>query len=595
MRLRAWLRPVALLGATALGIFFYHSGPGQACGPDLDTGDCLAKPEEILGERLRFDFLDGIKDLIASLKEKGVKLRSDRSRLEDYLRMGVLGRNHAPMSCCYAARDLLKNPDERKLQEVMEQPGPRAALILYAVCNSFEREEDLLRFVDKFDKIVLAPDDFIGADLLALACYRFARYERCEALLARSPESPLCRWLKAKCAFRKGDLPSAEATYRELLGQDSKNFERGAWKALVCPSLPEGSSRTHVINSDPNLEYALLLLSQEKYPEALLHFLLAREGYASAYVAERVLTCDELLKFCREQGIQGQENPPEKEWTPPPTPSVDSNGFAEPFRVHERELWEGIEVAQLRRDTAAILARRLVREKRYDEALPFFPPTLQKSLHEYVDNLKLGHDTQKSATERVEALWKAALICRMEGMELMGTWLGPDGGIYDGDYAVPKLEREDTWTSGGETHHRPFVSDNEMSRVKTHEASPIFRFHYRILAADLAWEACALMPAGPELGLRLNLAGRWVDTCTGAAAADRYYKTLVKRCRNLPIGRVANQNRWFLSDEQLQNLAQLDPGDLRWKKRLIKVGILLGLLILAGILARFIWKHRINA
>jgi len=590
MALRAWLRPVALLGATALGIFFYHCCPGQASDRDHNSGDCLAKPDKILGERLRFDFLDGIKDLIASLKEKGVKLRSDRSRLEDYLRMGVLGRNHAPMSCCYAARDLLKDPDDRKLQEVMEQPGPRAALILYAVCNSFEGEEDLLRFVERFDKIILAPDDFIGADLLALACYRFARYQRCEALLARSPESPLCRWLKAKCAFRKGDLPATEAAYRELLGQDGKNFERGAWKALVCPSLPEGSSRTHVINSDPNLEYALLLLSQEKYPEALLHFILAREHYASSYVAERVMTCDELLNFCREQKILGEEKPPQAKWSAPPAPSVDSSGCAEQFRVHEREFWEGIEVARLRRDTAAILARRLVRDKRYDEAIPFFPPTLQKSLHDYVDNLKLGHDTQKSATVRAKALWKAALICRMEGMELMGTWLGPDGGMYEGSYPMPaELNRTHT------ADNLCGLGQDEKGRVvREIQKLPTPRFHYRILAADLAWEACILMPDGPELGNRLNRAGRWVFTCAGATDADRFYKALVKRCRHLPIGRVADQQRWFLSDEQLKNLAQLDPGDLRWKKRLIKVGFLLGLLLLAGILARFIWKHRIN-
>jgi hypothetical protein len=564
---------------------------GQACGPNLDTGECLSRPEEIVGSRLQFDFLDGIKDLISALKERKVALRSDRSRLEDYLRMGVLGRNHAPMSCCYAARDLLKDPDDSKLQEALDQPAPRAALILYAVCNSFEREEDLLRFVERFDRLSLSPEEFVGADLLALACYRFARYERCETLLARAAPSPLSRWLKAKCAFRKGDLDGTEAAYRELLGQDGAQFERGAWKALVCPGAAEARRRTHIINSDPNLEYALLLLSQEKYPEALKHFLLAREGYASAYVAERVLTCDELLKFCRDEALPGQEDAKEDSLSPPPEPSLDSGGCAEQFRVHESELWEGVEVAQLRRDTATILARRLVREKRYDEAMPFFPPALQQSLQNYVDHLNLGQDLHSPAPKRAEALWQAALICREQGMELMGTWLGPDGGIYEGSFEV----EPESIRLRFQQRYDLKPSENEHERAaRSVAALPATRFHYRILAAELAWEACSLMPSSHELGLRLNRAGRWIDSCGQVSYADRHYKALVKRCRHLPIGRVADKQRWFLSDAQLENLAQLDPGDLRWTGRLIKVGILLGLLLAFAIFARFIWKHRIN-
>lgn len=164
-----------------------------------------------------------------------------------------------------------------------------------------------------------------------------------------------------------------------------------------------------------------------------------------------------------------------------------------------------------------LLGRRLVRLARYDDARKPMPEALRPKLDELAAAL-VRHDP--------ESLWQAAQIVRWHGMELMGTELAPDWFIHEGSF---------DWGFDDEGKLTPPAAD----------VQPMRRFHYRYKAADLAWEAAAGMPDGSEATARvLCEAGTWLKT-RDPQAADRFYKALVNRCRNTPLGREADALRWF--------------------------------------------------
>ena len=92
---------------------------------------------------------------------------------------------------------------------------------------------------------------------------------------------------------------------------------------------------------------------------------------------------------------------------------------------------------------------------------------------------------------------------------------------------------------------KPFITRNEVNRAQNPPAKPNKRFHYRYTAADLAWEAAALMPDNTDETARfLCEAGGWLKD-RDPQAANRFYIALVKRCRNTELGRLADEKRWF--------------------------------------------------
>jgi hypothetical protein len=86
---------------------------------------------------------------------------------------------------------------------------------------------------------------------------------------------------------------------------------------------------------------------------------------------------------------------------------------------------------------------------------------------------------------------------------------------------------------------------DEIERALGHSVEPPARFHYRYLAADLAWEAAQLMPNNSDETARvLCVAGSWLKN-RDPKAADRFYKALVRRCRRTVLGKAADLKRWF--------------------------------------------------
>jgi hypothetical protein len=124
-------------------------------------------------------------------------------------------------------------------------------------------------------------------------------------------------------------------------------------------------------------------------------------------------------------------------------------------------------------------------------------------------------------------------------MELMGTELDPDWHLHGGNMTG-------SLTPEGRAVDGPMaISEEEVRRTAQSAATPGNRFHYRYVAAELAWQAAELMPNGSDETARvLCIAGSWLKL-RDPQAADRFYKALVRRCGKTPLGREADRLRWF--------------------------------------------------
>ncbi len=74
---------------------------------------------------------------------------------------------------------------------------------------------------------------------------------------------------------------------------------------------------------------------------------------------------------------------------------------------------------------------------------------------------------------------------------------------------------------------------------------PENHWHYRYLAADLAWEAALLMPDEQEETAQvLCVAGSWLKG-RDPLSADRFYQAIERRCAHTSLGREAVRRHSF--------------------------------------------------
>jgi cellulose synthase operon protein C len=310
-----------------------------------------------------------------------------------------------------------------------------------------------------------------GADRLAELAYRCGQYDLAEKMAGLVP-GPLSDWIRAKIALQKGDLSAAAAFYSSA----SKAFGTIPGDA---PIEPENAAL--MIG-----ESGVLALARGEYVAALDHLFDVGDTYWGdvAHIAERVLTVDELKAFVDRRV--------------PPVDLTKLNG------EHVEGLYGSVTdnaATRLRRLTA----RRLMREGRYEDALPYFPR--QRLVQSYdrsadkvvtsleadpaadaaVDYMKALRDAKSGWTDvsRARGLYRAAGIARQSGMEILGYEEAPDfaveDGAYDGGYGPDQL-------------NGPFITEDEKRRFGASAAKPDKRFHYRYIAADEASRAADLLP-----------------------------------------------------------------------------------------------------
>ena len=380
-----------------------------------------------------------------------------------------------------------------------------------------------------------------NADYLGWVAYGNGNYKAAERWLTLAdPNSPTALWLSAKLLRRAGKLDEATKAMtraRQAIVPIS-NYLGTNWQTDQ-----DGGDGHWSFGQSASGDLGALQLEQAQFIPALETFLKGggadlsfSDGFASgglwddaAFVAERVLSADELKSFVDRQPV------------PQATPNQDSN---DPPIVRLRYL----------------LGRRLVREDRYKEAAQYLKPPYDKVLAEYTKALEAGANEKLSKRERARSWFKAAWLARYDGMEIMGTEGAPDGFSQEGEFEIPDLAKQQlTGFYGGEsldgsdekTPKHPIVlkpSKDELQRLSKNKPSPDLRFHYRVMAGALAVRAADLLEDNSEeLADVLNTAGGWVKD-RDEKLGDRYFQILKTRAPKTMIGRLAVAKHWFVNE-----------------------------------------------
>jgi LysM repeat protein len=431
--------------------------------------------------------------------------------------------------------------------------------------------------------------DVESAAKLGLAAYQNNDMPLAWRWIKRAPGSPVGQWLQAKLLLHDGKAAQAA----ELLASVAHAFPieppstnrigGGQFKDLL--SIEASGNRPPQISADRQVlgELGVLRLARREYVQSLDALLNAGFWMDSAYIAERVLTLDELKTY-----VDGY-------WPPVPPEQV----------AEENEKYGQSEVSPvlLRTQIRYLLARRLMRSFRGDEAREYYPAEWMPQYLVLAQALRTGWDEALPADQRAKALFLAAMITRTNGMELIGTEVEPDWRVHAGDY------QEGVTVSIRATNENAralVASEDELDRARRHKADPELRWHYRAQAGVLAWEAAKLMPDNFQDATRMLLTGgRWLDSCGAEGAdtlyfqaaalaweaaklmpdnsedtarflcvagswikyrdpkkADIFYKALVRRNHKTAIGMEADRIRWFPRLDEQGNLIPRKPSHL---------------------------------
>lgn len=387
--------------------------------------------------------------------------------------------------------------------------------------NTGEPKED--RLANWFDALKNAGvKKSADADRLAWCAYAQGSYKTADQWLKLcEKDSSMSLWLRVKLMRRDGKLKQAEeimAKVPDLLAEESLRPAAGedeyAW----------GEGRS--LWSAAHGELASLYLSNSRFLDAMNAFFVGGHQQDALFIAERVLTTEELLAFASSL----KEDDP-------------------------------------RRAVKQVLGPRLVREDRYDEARKWLGEELQKDLDEYVANLKTGADEKLPKIERAKALFEAAMLLESTG-GLMNPMFQPDAPRSDS--SNPKKPKPQSlpqdraagfywltrYTNNGEKFEkRPLAlpaSDQEKKRLAASKPSPDRYNPALFVAAALAKKAATLLPDNTdELADVLNTAGNWVkgDYYGDDDEADKFFQLIERRVPKTNLGKAANKKHWFVDQK----------------------------------------------
>ena len=373
--------------------------------------------------------------------------------------------------------------------------------------------------------------DVESAEKLALAAYQSGEMVLAQRWLSRAEFTPAAQWLQAKLLLREGKVDAAGSLLAGLCRQfpiQPPTTNAPAPSSLVESLYIDEFSPTSA-GQQVRGELGAIQLARREYAEALDALMHSGYWMDAAYVAERVLTGDELKRLV------------DLHW-PERAPS-DRPGRTESDRQwRSTAFYDGPNGLCSAEQIRYLLARRLARENRRAEARAYYPEDWRPEFDRLAAAVEASANADLAQGERAKAYFEAAKITRKFGLELIGTELAPDWATHGGQY-------EEGVTAGAraglQTSNIVTATADELERAGRHAPSPDTRFHYRYTAAALAWEAAKLMPNNSDDTARaLCLGGSWIKH-RDPKAADRFYKSLVRRCRKTPIGAEADRIRWF--------------------------------------------------
>jgi len=490
---------------------------------------------QMVRDLARQRFADSTGLAVAAIgREAQVELRREQFQraLELYLEQYAAGDDSAVVSLQWAAAAALAAGGEG-LAALAAAPKSRWVITVYLICDERGR-----RYVDSGAPLAnpavawLAAmeaqnlRDVESAERLALVAYQEGEFEIAQRWVKRARSTPAAQWLQAKLFLRAGKVAAAAAllaNVADLIPEipTDENSERLPFADSL--HVGYGVSDWNPASKQVLGELGVLRLSRREFTQALDALLRAGFWQDAAYVAERVLTTDELKAYVDEAWPRIESVASELAMTMTGSKATPSDPPREGIRY--------------------LLARRLTREMRSREARDYYPAVWQPKFEELVVALDEGWNESLPAEQRAKALFASAKIARTNGMELLGTELAPDWFIHGGDFdwGLTWEQRSNAAPSG----KLNIASDAELNRATRHRADPEARFHYRYQAAFLAWEAAKLMPDNSDETARvLCTAGTWLKR-RDPDTADIFYKALVRRCRKTAIGDQADRMRWF--------------------------------------------------
>jgi hypothetical protein len=362
-----------------------------------------------------------------------------------------------------------------------------------------------------------------GADRLAWVAYRSGDFAAAEAWLGRGAgKTPAGEWIRAKLLVRAGKLAEAKNLLESVRGDLPLGLkdEDDLYDAYDVEAPVAARPRA-------NGELGFLRLAQGQFQEALIALLHGGYWTDAAYVAERVLTLDELKTLAdrRYTGEVAAKYKPANE------------GF--------QYLYAGL--ADFPDERAAyqlryLLGRRLARSGRYPEAQEYLPAARREQLRDFTNSLANGRNPARPDDERARSLLRAACLARHRGMALFGTEVDPDWFAYGGSYDSGSVYQA---RAAKERHPHTQPTREETTRVRASAVEPDKRFHYRFRASLLGVEAASRFPDGSnDKAVTLAAAGTWIKALE-PQSADPIYKLLIHCCAKTQVGKEAARIKWF--------------------------------------------------
>ena len=414
------------------------------------------------------------------------------------------------------------SPVREGMIRAIGQASARASIVPKPKPDWHKLKEPAMRWLEAVEAARVK--DVESSEQLALAAYQGGQMERAQRWLQLARPTPAAQWLQAKLLLRDGRTGEAAALMARLVRLfplDPALTNRTTIPGLAG-SLFVSNGEFGGIDMTGQLhgEWGVFQLARRQYAESLDALLRSGHWLDAAYVAERVLTLDELKTYVDRhwpRAARLEHASPDKEPDEPRQPSVTE---------------------QIRH----LLARRLARAERWSEARDYFPGEWQPKFDSLQAALKEAHKSELPEKDRAPALFEAAKITRWLGLELVGTEVEPDWHVHAGnyEYGVTVEDRKSLQSSNVLS-----AATSEIARATEHTVSPGVRWHYRYRASAMAWEAARWMPDNSDDTARmLCVGGSWIKH-RDPKAADVFYKALVRRCRKTAIGAEADRIRWF--------------------------------------------------
>ncbi|WP_095194557.1 hypothetical protein [Pseudomonas sp. Irchel 3A7] len=463
-----------------------------AMSSQAGAGSDLLAQSRTAFEQTRQLSIDGYSDPlelgVASLGEEARVARTVGdwdSAIELYATQNRHGSTVGYTSLKLLMADLANMPEEQLAELLKQQPVQQlvTASLISRLGWSFgdqpPNEQKLIKLLQGSTRGSLD-----NADRLAAVNYQQGDYASAKAFLEHAGDGGLAWWLRAKLAVREGDKNAAAAAYAKAAQAFPQNESWGERRT------PDWAFESVQPKCRVEGESAILALQRGDYLQAFDQLYRSNEIYwlDAATVAERVLTVDELKQY------------------------VDTQVPAPPaLTQQDRDNYVPLPVAAKLRN---LLARRLLREERYDEAPAYFDRVELQHKARWYGQLRDDAESKWWPTKRAFAYFHAAQVARYDGMELLGYEMSPDYATFGGNYSLETSELK----------VGPLIAEGEVQRQQATVAQPDERFHYRFVATALANKAANHLPHSSQaFAAVLCRASNWGTSLQEQSAFYRRY------------------------------------------------------------------------